>query len=60
MDRLLFFLFGLGFETLWEFELDDVLLGARPVPGTDQDNQDTKENEVNCISKEVVENINHS
>jgi len=54
MDRLLFFLFGLGFETLWEFELDDVLLGARPVPGTDQDNQDAKENEMYRVTEKVV------
>ena len=60
MYSLLLFLFGLGFETLRELELNNVLLGARTVPGTDQNDQNTELDEMYRASKEVVENINHS
>ena len=59
MNCLLLLLLGLRFKALWDLELNDVSLGARPMPGTDQNDQNTQENEMHRIAEEVVENINH-
>ena len=60
MNRLLLLLLSGGLEALRELEFYDVFFGARPVPGTDQNDQYAELDEVNSASKEVVENINHS